>query len=87
MRDVQEAIIRASENLKEFARLSMNNLTLGYLGDVVDQKYKSVGMTEIANISEDTVHDVLNRIDESILKKSIKNMCLKLSILSGLMLY
>lgn len=72
MRDVQEAIIRASENLKEFARVSLNNLTLGYLGDVVDQKYKSVGMTEIANVSQDKVHDVLNRIDESILKKGHK---------------
>lgn len=72
MKDVELAIKNALGNLKEFARESLNNLTLGYLGDVVNQKYKNVGMKEIADVSEKTVHDVLNRIDENILTKGHK---------------
>lgn len=69
MKDVQLAINKTLEKLKEFARENLNNLTLGYLGDVVNQEYKNVGMKEIGNVSEETVHDVLNRIDENILTK------------------
>ncbi|MHC1754115.1 MAG: AAA family ATPase [Methanosarcina sp.] len=72
MKDVQVAIDRALGNLKEFARESLNNLTLGYLGDVVNQEYQNVVMREIACVSEDTVRDVLNRIDESILTRENK---------------
>lgn len=72
MKDVQVAIDRALGNLKEFARESLNNLTLGYLGDVVNQEYQNVGMKEIADVSEDTVRDVLNRIDENILTSEHK---------------
>lgn len=72
MKDVELAINNALGNLKEFARESLNNLTLGYLGDVVNQKYKNVGMKEIADVSEKTVHDVLDRIDENILTQGHK---------------
>lgn len=72
MKDVQMAIERVLGNLKEFARESLNNLTLGYLGDIVQQKYLNDSMMEIADISDDTVASVLNRIDESILTKEQK---------------
>jgi predicted ATPase len=67
MKDVQAAVDRVRDNVKEFARESLNNLTLKYLGDVVNEEYKKVGPTEIADASEATVRAVLDRIDESIL--------------------
>lgn len=47
MKDVQQAVDRTLERLKEFARESLNNLTLRYLGDVVNWEYQNVGMKEI----------------------------------------
>lgn len=73
MKDVQQAVDRTLERLKEFARESLNNLTLGYLGDVVNQDYQNVGMKEISDVSEDTVRAVLDRIHESILTKAHKD--------------
>ena len=73
MKDVQDAVDRTLERLKEFARENLNNLTLRYLGDVIDREYQNVGMKEIANVSEDTVRAVLDRIHESILTKTHKD--------------
>lgn len=73
MRDVENAIGIELVNLKEFARENLNKLTLRYLGDVVNQKYRNVSTSEIADVSEDTLHSVLNRIDESILTKETKD--------------
>ncbi len=72
MQDVQQAIERALSNLKEFARQSLTNLTLRYLGDVVNRDYESVGMKEISEVSEETVRAVLDRIEDSILTKEHK---------------
>jgi predicted ATPase len=73
MRDVQNAVDRELSSLKEFARENLNSLTLGYLGDVVNQEYQNVDLNEIADISEASIHSVLDRIDESILTKSHKD--------------
>ncbi len=67
MKDVKKAIDKTLESLKDFARENLNALTLGYLGDVVNRDYLKSGMKEIANVSDDTVHSVLDRIHESIL--------------------
>ncbi len=72
MKDVQQAVDRTLERLKEFARESLNNLTLRYLGDVVNREYQNGGMKEIGDVSEDTVRSVLDRIHESILTKAHK---------------
>jgi hypothetical protein len=72
MKDVQNAVDRELVRLKEFARENLNRLTLRYLGDVIDQEYKNVGMKEIADVPENTVRSVLDRIDESILTKEHK---------------
>jgi predicted ATP-dependent endonuclease of OLD family len=72
MKDVEKAIKDTLESLKEFARENLNKLTLGYLGDVLDQEYDKVSIKEIAETSEDTIRGVLNRIDESILSKHDK---------------
>ena len=77
MKDVQQAIERTLETLKEFARENLNNLTLRYLGDVVNREYQDVGMKEIANVPEDTIRSVLDRLHESILTKSHKDHLLR----------
>lgn len=72
MRDVKNAIDRTLESLKDFARENLNELTLGYLGDVVNQDYLKLRIGEINNVSDDTVQSVLNRIHENILNKTHK---------------
>ncbi|MCI5228310.1 MAG: hypothetical protein D3918_17055, partial [Candidatus Electrothrix sp. AX2] len=72
MKDVVRAIRSTLDQLKEFARENLNNLTLGYLGDVVDQKYAEVSVDKIQNSSDDTIENVLNRIHESILSPTSK---------------
>lgn len=72
MQDVERAIKTALEGIKDFARESLNNLTLKYLGAVVNREYLDVGMSEIANTPEDTIRSVLNRIHESILTRGHK---------------
>jgi predicted ATPase len=73
MKDVQQAVDRTLDVLKEFARENLNNLTLRYLGDVVDREYQNVGMKEIADIPERTVRTVLDRIHDSILTPNHKD--------------
>ncbi|MGE4519931.1 MAG: AAA family ATPase [Desulfobacteraceae bacterium] len=73
MKDVDRAIKSTLEQLKEFARESLNNLTLGYLGDVVDQKYSEVSVNQIQEASDETIENVLNRIHDTILSQSSKN--------------
>ncbi len=72
MKDVQQAVDRTLEKLKEFARESLNNLTLGYLGDVVNREYENSAVKVTEDVSEETVRSVLNRIHESILTTSHK---------------
>ena len=73
MKDVQNAVDRELAKLKEFARENLNSLTLRYLGDVVNQEYQNVGMNEIANVSDASIHSVLDSVDESNLTKSQKD--------------
>ena len=72
MNDVEEAIERKLEHLKEITRDKLNSLTLAYLGDVVDKKYDTVDVEEIKAVEEGTVKNILDRIDSSILKDSSK---------------
>jgi hypothetical protein len=78
MKDVQQAIDAALSRLKEFARENLNSLTLRYLGDVVNQEYLSVGLSEIADLREETIRSVLDRIPEGILTTLHKGQLLKL---------
>lgn len=72
MKDVDSAIEKVLEQLKDFARESLNKLTLGYLGDVVEQKYEKVRVDPIQQASTETIEKVLNRIHENILSKESK---------------
>lgn len=73
MRDVEVAINSSLEKLKDFARENLTNLTLRYLGAVVNREYMAVGMKEIAETSEEIIKNVLNRIPEGILNKEHKD--------------
>lgn len=72
MNDVQQAVERTLAQLKEFARENLNNLTLRYLGDVVEREYQNIKMKQIADVPDETVRAVLDRIDNSILSKNQK---------------
>ncbi|MDD4651230.1 MAG: AAA family ATPase [Methanothrix sp.] len=77
MKDVERAIVTKLDELKEFARKNLTNLTLQYLGDVVDKKYENIGIDEIAGLPEKTIRSVLDRIDETILKREHKERLFK----------
>lgn len=73
MKDVDDAIQNTLTNLKESSRSNLNQLTLGYLGDIVNEKYKTINLDEINSIDENTIHDIMNRVDEHILSKISKD--------------
>ncbi|MDD6581089.1 MAG: AAA family ATPase [Bacteroidales bacterium] len=73
MRDVDAAINNTLTNLKDSSRSSLNELTLGYLGDIVDKKYETTDTKEISHIDDETIHQIMNRVDDSILSKKRKD--------------
>lgn len=72
MKDVDDNIQKIRTGLKESTRENLNQLTLGYLGDIVDGKYREVNAEKIKTIDEKTIHDIMNRVDESILSQERK---------------
>lgn len=72
MKDVDEAINETRKELDSFARESLNNLTFGYLGDIVEHKYTSVDLKKIKSATAETVENILNRIQEPILSSANK---------------
>lgn len=78
MHDVEVAINKTLSDIKDLSRLGLNNLTLSYLGDIVDGKYEMSDTKEISNIDDMTINQILSRVDESILSKKQKNKLLKI---------
>jgi len=76
MQDVQRAISRSLDGLREFARQGLNSLTVEYLGDVVNRAYNNVAMDELARTTDETVSSVLDRIHESVLSTPHKGLVL-----------
>lgn len=72
MKDVDDAINETRKELDSFARESLNNLTFGYLGDIVEHKYTSVDLKKIKSATAETVENILNRIQEPILSSANK---------------
>lgn len=72
MKDVERSIESMLNGLKEFARENLNSLTLGYLGDVVDEKYSEVDVNQIKSASNETIKNILGRIDKKILSDGSK---------------
>lgn len=77
MRDVVDARDRVLNSLKDFFRDSLNSLTLGYLGEVVDKKYKKVDISPIIHINNNTINSILSRVDDKILSEESKSHLLE----------
>ncbi|MBF0337440.1 MAG: AAA family ATPase [Nitrospirae bacterium] len=77
MDDVKIAIEWNLKEIKDFIRENLNSLTLGYLGDVVDERYSEVKIEDIQNKSEDAIKLILDRIQENILSKDHKQHLLE----------
>lgn len=77
MKDVVDARDRVLNSLKDFFRDSLNSLTLGYLGEVVDKKYKKVDISPIIDINNATINSILSRVDEKILSEESKSHLLE----------
>ena len=67
MRDVESAIQDTRDELDKFARANLNNLTFGYLGDIVEQRYESVNLEPIRKADPSTIENILSRIQEPVL--------------------
>lgn len=72
MKDVQEAIDTTLTTLKESSRNNLNQMTLGYLGDIVEEKYANIEISELKDVGDDTIQSIMNRVDETILSTSSK---------------
>ena len=77
MDDVIQSRDRSLNELKDYFRKSLNQLTLGYLGDVVDEKYNDVNLTLLNDIDEETVTNIMQRVDENILSEERKRKLIK----------
>ena len=72
MKDVEEAVNETRKELDRFARESLNNLTFGYLGDIVEHKYTNVDLKKIKSATAETVENILKRIQERVLSSANK---------------
>ncbi len=73
MKDVETAVDRTQTTLDQFARKSLNDLTFGYLGDIVKQLYSKVVLREISVVPEETIENILGRIQDHILSSANKD--------------
>ena len=67
MKDVEKAIEASLAGISTFARENLTSLTFRNLGDIVDREYEKISITSIAEVSEDTIRSVLDRVPDSIL--------------------
>ena len=72
MRDVDTAIETTRAELNQFARENLNNLTFGYLGDIVERQYESVDLEQIREAESGMIDDILDRVQEPILSSTNK---------------
>jgi len=73
MGDVEGAVEGVRSKLKAFSLQSLERLTLGYLGDIVDKKHSTVDLGGIAAADDATVKRVLDRIGSHILADGQKS--------------
>lgn len=72
MKDVENDIDRTLAHLTAFARENLNNLTFGYLADIVERQYEAVDLKNIRGVSDQTIDSILDRIQEHILSTQNK---------------
>ena len=67
MSDVEAAVKQYQERLNNFSRAQQNKLTLGYLSEIIGEKYEQVDIDNIRGLTEQQISDILKRIESSIL--------------------
>lgn len=67
MKDVEDSIKRKVSQLESFARNELNELTISYLGNIVEQEYSSIDFKMIKDMEAKDIDNILNRIQERIL--------------------
>ena len=72
MSDVEAAIEATRAELDQFARENLNNLTFGYLGDIVERQYESINLEHIREAESGMIDDILDRVQEPILSSTNK---------------
>lgn len=77
MDDVDKAIENKISSIKEYSRNSLNELSMGYLGDVIDKEYDNFDLNIIKCIDDKKIKSVLDRIDEKILPTKRKSRIAK----------
>ena len=73
MDDVEQLVQKEQDTLKSFSQTQQKRLTLGYLSEIVSKTYdQSSSITEIKDLTEDQIHEVLGRLDSEILSDEMK---------------
>lgn len=73
MADVENAVKACQERLNNFSRAKQNKLTLGYLSEIIDEKYEQVDTENIKQLTEQQISDILKRIESNILSDQQKD--------------
>ncbi|MBE6766744.1 MAG: ATP-binding cassette domain-containing protein [Ruminococcaceae bacterium] len=73
MGDVEKAVKDYQERLNNFSRAQQNKLTLGYLSEIIGEKYEHVDFEGIKGLTEQQISDILKRIESNILSDQQKN--------------
>lgn len=79
MDDVNRLVNQESERLRSFSQERQSKLTLGYLGEIVSKTYdRSSSYQKIRDLTDEEIHEVLSRIDASILSDAQQKELLKI---------
>jgi len=70
MEDVESNIQSKMNQIKEYIRSGLTNLTARYLRDVIRGEYESVEYSAIASVDDSTIDAIFSRIQESILSSA-----------------
>lgn len=73
MDDVVSLVKEEQKSLKSFSQTQQNKLTLGYLSEIVSKNYdQKTSYTQIRELTESEIQEVLKRIDSNILSDTTK---------------
>ena len=78
MDDVELAVRKYQERLNDFSRAQQNKLTLGYLNEIIGEKYEQVDIDKIRKLTETQIDDILKRIEQSILTDEQKGQIMRI---------
>lgn len=79
MDDVERLVRKEQDTLKSFSQTQQNKLTLGYLSEIVSKNYdNSSSYTKIRELTDKEIHEVLMRIESSILSEDMKKKVLNI---------